>query len=278
MSKRTLSKVFARIINCIEKLVPHYIKWPNKDDIPNIKAEFSRTSKFKQCIGVIDGAYVGWSAPKGQLESYTNRKGFTSVTLQAICDANMKFMMCYTGWPSSKEELEIFQNSGFLKIELNPKQFFPDNEYILGDKAYPILPWCIPPYIKDWEEGNERDWDDSNTLFNEYHSSARQVIERSFELLFGRFRRLKFLAVNIEWVAKTILACCVLHNLCMNFDENFEDFMREGKASREKYIIDDDISKQYENEDEIYNTYIIYDDQEGIHQRDLLRSQILRDD
>lgn len=279
MSKGTLSKVIARIINFIQILVPHYIKWPNKDDIPNIKAEFSRTSKFKQCIGVIDGTYVGCSVPKDQLESYTNRKGFTSVTLQAICDANMKFMMCYSHPSSEPQDFQIFQSSGlYFKIALNPKQYFPGDEYILGDKAFPILPWCIPPYIKDWEEDNDRAWDDTNTLFNEYHSSAWQVIERSFVLLLGRFRRLKFLNVNISWVSKTILACCVLHNLCLDFDENVEDFMQEGKALREKYIIDDGISKEYENEDERYNPYDTYDDQEGIHQRDLLRSQMLRDD
>lgn len=40
----------------------------------------------------------------------------------------------------------------------------------------------------------------------------RVIIERSFSLLFGRFRRLKYLDMNkIENLLATILAACVLH-------------------------------------------------------------------
>ena len=53
-------------------------------------------------------------------------------------------------------------------------------------------------------------------LFNETLSGARSVIERAFGLLKGRFRRLKSLDMsNVERIPHVILACCVLHNICL---------------------------------------------------------------
>lgn len=263
--KGTLSKIFVRIINFISQLVPKYIKWPDKNEIENIKTEFARTTKFKGCIGAIDGTYVGCSAPQDQKKSYTNRKAFTSITLQAVCDAKMKYLHCYAGWPSSVPDIRIFKNSDiYLNAEEDPEPYFPNNEFILGDKAYPPLTWCVPPYIK-----RGRDWDITKTNFNKYHSSARQVVERSFSLLFGRFRRLKFLDLKrIDWIAPTIMVCCALHNLCMNFNEDVTEFIQEGEASRENYIIGDDGSDAQSQRSETNAN------REGILKRDLLRLQI----
>jgi len=53
--------------------------------------------------------------------------------------------------------------------------------------------------------------------FNFCHSSARMAIERSFGLLKGRFRSLLTTLdmERIDLIPKFILACCVLHNICL---------------------------------------------------------------
>lgn len=58
----------------------------------------------------------------------------------------------------------------------------------------------------------------------------RQVIERAFALLKGRWRRLKFLDMNRDdMIPSVILASCVLHNVCLNNGlEDYEDFIIEG--------------------------------------------------
>lgn len=65
-------------------------------------------------------------------------------------------------------------------------------------------------------------------------SKTRQVIERAFALLKGRFRRLKHLHMDlIHEIPNAILACCVLHNLCLQgFHENerdIEEYITEGE-------------------------------------------------
>ncbi|TGZ57063.1 Nuclease harbi1 [Temnothorax longispinosus] len=58
----------------------------------------------------------------------------------------------------------------------------------------------------------------------------RQVIERAFALLKGRWRRLKYLDMNRDDVIPfTIIACCVLHNICLDgVHDIIEDFIVEG--------------------------------------------------
>lgn len=59
--------------------------------------------------------------------------------------------------------------------------FFLGNEYIIGDKAYPVLSWCIAPYI------NKGNLTEAQINFNRELSKMRQIIERAFALLKERF-------------------------------------------------------------------------------------------
>lgn len=196
-------------------------------------------------IGAIDGTFVAMKAPKEQVRSYTNRKCFTSVTLQAICDHRMKFLdcfaryfhiaftcfvllsfyRCFARYPSSVGDARILRNSDiFEDITNSVGDFFSEDEVILGDKAYPVTGWCIPPFI------NRTRLTAPQILFNKKQASARSIIERSFALLFGRFRRLRYLDMNrIEFIPATILASCVLHNICLEYgDEANETYIQEG--------------------------------------------------
>lgn len=66
--------------------------------------------------------------------------------------------------------------------------------------------------------------------FNHAVSKMRQAIERAFALLKGRWRRLKYLDMNRDDVIPfTIIACCVLHNICLDgVHDAIDDFIAEG--------------------------------------------------
>lgn len=97
------------------------------------------------------------------------------------------------------------------KITQQQHVYFPNNTHLIGDKAYPCLPQLLVPY-KD--NGNLTE---AQKHFNFKLSAARSTTERSFALLKGRFRCLKYLDVQrIDWVPIYIMACCVLHNICLD--------------------------------------------------------------
>lgn len=57
---------------------------------------------------------------------------------------------------------------------------------------------------------------DSQKNFNFHLSSCRSIVERAIAMLKSRFRCLKFFDIkDIEWATKYILACCILHNICI---------------------------------------------------------------
>ena len=51
------------------------------------------------------------------------------------------------------------------------------------------------------------------------------VVERSFALLKGRFRKLKYMDMNVEPVPEAVIAACVLHNLCLIQGDELDDYL-----------------------------------------------------
>uniref|UniRef100_A0A1Y1KHN8 DDE Tnp4 domain-containing protein n=1 Tax=Photinus pyralis TaxID=7054 RepID=A0A1Y1KHN8_PHOPY len=174
-------------------------------------------------------------------ESYITRKCNYAFTLQAIAIPSLQLTDVFIGYPGSVSDHRIFRNSDIYRAIINNvEQYFPENEFIIGDKAYPILNWCIPPYI------NRGNLTAAQVHFNTIHAQTRQVIERTFALLVGRFRRLKFLDMNRhDLIPSTVLAACVLHNICLNFNDLLiEDYVGDGLAHVVNNGNDDDAAHQ----------------------------------
>jgi len=53
--------------------------------------------------------------------------------------------------------------------------------------------------------------------YNKIHSSSRIIIERSLDSLKERFRNILdiLLMTRTDLIAKYIIVCCILHNICL---------------------------------------------------------------
>lgn len=142
-----------------------------------------------------------------------------SLTLQAICDADKIFLDVFTGKPSKVHDAHVFKLS-FISTML--PETCGDEWHILGDAAYPLKKYLITPYR------NYGNLTEEQKNFNYNFSACRVKIENAFGLLKTRFRQLIRLDFNtVQRSCKFILACCTLHNLCIHFGDNFDEFMEK---------------------------------------------------
>lgn len=90
---------------------------------------------------------------------------------------------------------------------------------MIGDAAYTIHEHLLVPYRDNGHlSARQRN-------FNFCHSSARMAIERTFGLLKERFRSLLTILdmERVDIIPSMILACCILHNICLLRGDEFEN-------------------------------------------------------
>lgn len=173
-------------------------------------------SQFPNVIGCLDGSYISCSTPAHKIRStYANRYKQISITLQAICDSNRRFLDVFTGAPSKIHDARIYRMSpvsGQLQAICQGKY------HILADGAYEIREWLLVPY-KMYETLPAQ-----QQKFNDRFCPTRVVIENAFSYLKKRFRQLIRIDMwSVDRISKFILSCCVLHNLCIDCDDNLEE-------------------------------------------------------
>ncbi|KAI8068400.1 hypothetical protein BC940DRAFT_366939 [Gongronella butleri] len=139
-SYRNFTKRF--VIAIKDTFADRPFKWPRGEKAHEAAALFQRlplrlhgrsehpnARRLPNVIGAIDGKLVTIHRPiRVDSEAFRNRKSNLSLNLLAICDANLKFTALYS------------------EALVNPADRFPDDTYILGDSAYPLMEQLITPF------------------------------------------------------------------------------------------------------------------------------------
>ena len=143
------------------------------------------------------------------------------------CYYKYQFIDVVIKWPGSVHDACVIANSKLnkmLKDETIPscKVQLVENEdpipiFILGDPAYPLMPYVMKEYTGGGATVHEQ-------FFGYKLCSAGNVIECSFQRLKARFSCLKrAMDINLEELPTVIHACFVLHNFCESRNENVQD-------------------------------------------------------
>ena len=121
-------------------------------------------------------------------------------------------------WPGSVHDAKVFVNSSRNQILQNnlipntlhfPRQNVNETipNYIIGDPAYPLLPYCI--------KEDESYSNDAEVVFSSMLRSARNQILCAFGRLKARWAiHTRKIDLKLENVSNLIYACFVLHNFC----------------------------------------------------------------
>lgn len=78
-------------------------------DISNL-----RPNAFSNVIGCVAGTHIFIKGNRTD-NSFYNRKGYTSMIIQGICNNRLEFIDIYCGWPGSAHDARVFSNSSIFE-------------------------------------------------------------------------------------------------------------------------------------------------------------------
>ncbi|CAB4003678.1 Hypothetical predicted protein [Paramuricea clavata] len=229
----------------IIKQFPKAITFPKGDELHQVLQGYEERWGFPMCAGAIDGTHIPILAPTDNHVEYVNRKGFHSVLMQAVTDCNYLFRDVVIGWPGRVHDARVFSNSTIFRRG-NEQQLFPRDlvkeicgvdipPFLVGDPAYPLLPWLLKGYPRNEASENQR-------KFNYQLSRARMTVENTFGRWKGRFPRFhKRVDMEVPSLIEVVHASCVLHNICEIRKDDFLPNWEEPNVFEEQIVAFDEI-------------------------------------
>uniref|UniRef100_A0A672NAP9 Putative nuclease HARBI1 n=1 Tax=Sinocyclocheilus grahami TaxID=75366 RepID=A0A672NAP9_SINGR len=212
--KATVSNVVKAMSVALGSLINQFVSFPKDDQTAQTKHKFFQMGNMPSTIGAIDCTHVHIQAPCEREWEYVNRKGRHRINIQLVGNADLIITNCAVKWPGSVHDARILRERALYR-EL---QSHRPNGIVLGDRAYPLLPWLMTPFpVSNTPE---------QARFNSSHCKTRCAIERLNGVQKRRFVCLNYLRVQPKVACNLILACIVLHNISTRrhvpLDDNFD--------------------------------------------------------
>ena len=216
----------------------------NDNAMENASLGFSQRSHgvLKGAIGAIDGWLVRIRRPSCYHDgikspiTFFSRKGFYALNVQCIVDDKKRVLWAsYSHKGASHDssclqETQLYDKLISMKTKLYEKGYF-----LLGDSAYGIESFLLPPYPNTSPKTPEDD-------FNFYQSSARITVECAFgeiDLRWGIFW--KRLCMSLDNAADIIEGAMHLHNFLVNYRESLTNEDKRDERIIERHVFEQDI-------------------------------------
>ncbi|XP_066910825.1 putative nuclease HARBI1 [Clytia hemisphaerica] len=220
IGRTTVSNIISEVCQAIyECLKNDYLRQPEtSEEWKEIANQFQEQWNFPHVIAAIDGKHIRIECPKKSGSLCYNYKGFYSIVLLAVCDANYCFTLYDVGSYGSNNDSGVLANSEMgMRFEekdfdlpkdekLSGCNFGPLPYFLVGDEIFPLKYWLMRPFPGRFLLEEER-------IYNYRHSRARRTIENAFGILAARWRiLLRPIRAKVENVEKYTCACLALHN------------------------------------------------------------------
>lgn len=240
ISDSTVHGITERLLDYLCSLLPKEIRFPQDLDV--VVGGFQQLAGFPGVVGCIGGTCINTRAP-AHVKAASGRLDVASVALQAVCDHSGRFLDVFVGPPGDLEAESVFLASP-LAEEL--PHWCQGRHHLLGGPGYPLREYLLTPYDTPPLPLSPRE-----AAFNERHERARAKIDEAFALLKGRFRQLHFLEfVTANKMRRFIMACCVLHNLCVRAGDVQLGQPEQPDSSGQGLAVGGGQSEEAEEEDE----------------------------
>ena len=258
VGKSTVIEAVQDVTEALFEVRNEYIKFPVTEAETRACVEtFAELSDLPNIAGAIDGTHIQIKAPLESAVDYFSRYHQHDFIVQGVVDGRKVFLDFAAGFPGSLHDARVLRNSTLYRraegdeVLRNPTAQVGHHvirPYLVGDSAYPLVPWLQKPFPEATRDRDE-------IAFNKELTAARVSVECAFGILKSRWRILaKRLDSSIDFAVKSAVACAVLHNFCiMNGDEWEDEDGNDGDDNA-----DDDVNTMHDGDNvrEILKEYI----------------------
>ncbi|KAM0866910.1 hypothetical protein ACQ4PT_042344 [Festuca glaucescens] len=222
VSESTVLLIAEKFVDAVLERAAHHLYWPDSSKMDKTKSTFGKIHNLHNCCGVICTTHIPFGPNCDHGEN-------GRILMQAVIDPKMRIVDLELNSRDSITQLSILQksrlfnecqkggllNGSKLKVASDGSEV---GEYLIGDAGYPLLPWLLKPY-------QEENLSDSKEEFNRRHSAATACARKALVMLQEKW---KFLQEDVWWPEnlqtrfKMIDACCSLHNIVIDMDDDAE--------------------------------------------------------
>ncbi|GBM94652.1 Putative nuclease HARBI1 [Araneus ventricosus] len=139
----------------LAKLRPRYVYLPNEVERREISQKFLNSSGFPGVYGAIDCTHIPIISPGGDYaEIFRNRKGYFSLNVQTISDADLYIRNIVARWPGSTHDSTIFDHSHVRA--LFEAEIIPPSYHLIGDNGYSCRTYLMTPFLNPTTQMQKR--------------------------------------------------------------------------------------------------------------------------
>jgi hypothetical protein len=212
MQQSSYTNLLYEMFDVLFELLPCYVYWPqSKSSSAEVKEGFTKTYGLHGVAGTLKTLHVKIEMPEehAQLsQAYVNASGETTVILQSVCDHQLCFLHCSTGWPGSINDSRVLKNSDLYKdITSHKIEHLSESHHLIGDECHESSEWlCTPSSSRVMPTQPD------------FPAACRNALKDhawAYTLLLRRFPRLEKLKASVRHVGVCVSVCCGLHNFCL---------------------------------------------------------------
>lgn len=215
----TIREIIATTSEVIWKVLqPDFLPNPTKEVWLQSAERYWELWNLPNCVGSIHGNHIRIKRPPKSGSEFINYKGYFSIVLMAVSDADGCFLTIDVGEYGRNSDGRALKERNFGKRLVNGTLDLPEPSplpgqdldfpfYFAADEAFPLMCNIMKPYPKRGLTNKKR-------VFNGRLSRGRKSVECSFGMMSSKFRILHttIIALNINAVDTIVQAVCVLHN------------------------------------------------------------------
>lgn len=213
ISKSTVCRCLHRICRLIVyHVMPLFVRWPTVSYI--IERQFFAIAGFPYVKGIVDGTLIHIDAPKIDEPAYVGRDNKHSINAVVVSGPQNQILFISAKCPGSVHDSRALRVSNVWNTwEGGWRPDNNNNSIILGDSAYPLTTWLIPPTVRA-ANMRIRGLAPAIEQFRKTHRKTRFIVERTIGIWKEEYPCLNYMRIKDPIRISTVIyAAAALHNM-----------------------------------------------------------------